>query len=148
MSCWLRCSACTVGHLIRHRLAKLHRDWKRLQGESPAWLVMAVATAFIAGLGLWLPSMNYDDNAAHLILPYQLLEDGYYHLDVSTQAWAVPIGRTTLNGIAALLAGPRGSSSSQFPWLLIGLNGAWRRARVRPSPWWHLRPQLHTPAYL
>lgn len=118
-------------HLIRHRLTKLHRDWKRLQGESPAWLVMAVATAFIAGLGLWLPSMNYDDNAAHLILPYQLLEDGYYHLDVSTQAWAVaPWANNVLNGIAALLAGHEARAAVNFLWLLIGLNGAWRVARA------------------
>lgn len=118
-------------HLLHHRLARLHRNWNRLQGESPAWLVMAVATAFIAGLGLWLPSMNYDDNAAHLILPYQLLEDGYYHLDVSTQAWAVaPWANNVLNGIAAVLAGHEARAAVNLLWLLIGLNGAWRLARA------------------
>lgn len=118
-------------HLIRHRLIRLHSDWNSLQRESPAWLMMVVATAFIAGLGLWLPSMNYDDNAAHLILPYQLLEDGYYHLDVSTQAWAVaPWANNVLNGIAALLAGHEARAAVNLLWLLVGLNGAWRVARA------------------
>lgn len=115
--------------VIRYRVGQMWKNWERLEQESPVWLAYAVAAAFIAGLGLWLPSMNFDDNAAHLIMPYQLLADGYYHLDVSTQAWAVaPWANNVLNGIAALFAGQEARAALNMLWLLVGLNGAWRLA--------------------
>ena len=117
--------------VIRRRLGGLLRGWVDLERNARGWLVFAVAAGCMAGLGLWLPSMNYDDNAAHLILPYQLLQDGYYHLDVSTQAWAVaPWANNVLNGIAALFAGREARAAVNVLWLLIGLDGAWRVARA------------------
>ncbi len=114
---------------IRRRVGRIWEEWSRLEQESPAWLGCLVAAAFVAGLGLWLPSMNFDDNTAHLILPSQLLVDGYYHLDVSTQTWAVtPWANNVLNGVAALLAGQEARAAVNVLWLLVGLNGAWRLA--------------------
>lgn len=105
--------------------------WRALERRSPGWLLLATAVAGIAAMGLWLPSLNYDDNAAHLILPAQLRADGYYHLDVSTQAWAVaPWTNNVLNAIAALLAGGDARAALDALWLLLGLNGAWRLAKA------------------
>lgn len=116
---------------LRQRIAALWAAWSREEQGTQPWLVFAVVASTIAGLGLWLPTMNYDDNAAHLILPYQLLRDGYYHLDVSTQAWSVaPWANNVLHGTAALLAGSEARAAVNALWLLIGLNGAWRLARV------------------
>jgi len=122
--CWWR-----RGFLARewHALAN---GWRELARAAPRWLLLAVGAAFVASLGLWLPSLNYDDNSAHLILPYQLLADGYYHLDVSTQVWAVaPWANNVLHGIAALFAGTEARPAANLLWLLLGMNGAWRLAR-------------------
>ena len=122
--CWWR-----RDHLKRewHTLAD---SWRHFAEGAPGWFLLVIGAAFVAGLGLWLPSLNYDDNSAHLILPYQLLGDGYYHLDVSTQVWAVaPWTNNVLHGIAALLAGEEARPAANLLWLLVGLNGAWRLAR-------------------
>ncbi|HRA57694.1 MAG TPA: hypothetical protein PLN74_09360, partial [Thermomonas sp.] len=58
------------------------QGWRGLEQEAGSWLVLAVVVTCLAGLGLWLPSVSYDDNTTHLTLPYQLLRDGYFHLDV------------------------------------------------------------------
>ncbi|MEF9977097.1 MAG: hypothetical protein RR834_01175 [Thermomonas sp.] len=115
--------------VIAERLAAPWEAWRALERDHGHWLAIAVAAALVAGLGLWLPTMNYDDNAAHLILPYQLLGDGYYHLDASTQAWALaPWANNVLNGIAALFAGGEARAAVNALWLLVGLHGAWRLA--------------------
>jgi hypothetical protein len=97
----------------------------------PAWSILLAGAATIASLGLWLPSLNYDDNAVHLILQSQLLADGYYHLDVQSQSWAVaPWANNVLHAIAALFAGQESRAAVAMLWLLLGIAGAWRLARA------------------
>ena len=97
----------------------------------PAWAILLVGAASIASLGLWLPSLNYDDNAVHLILQSQLLADGVYRLDVQTQSWAVaPWANNVLHAIAAVFAGQESRASVAMLWLLLGISGAWRLARA------------------
>lgn len=97
----------------------------------PAWTILLAAAATIASLGLWLPSLNYDDNAVHLILPSQLLHDGYYRLDVQTQSWAVaPWANNVLHAIATLFAGEEVRPAVGLLWLLLGMSGAWHLARA------------------
>ena len=102
----------------------------------PGWSILLIGAATIASLGLWLPSLNYDDNAVHLILPSQLLADGYYRFDVQTQSWAVaPWANNVLHAIAAVLAGQEARAAVALLWLLLGISGAWRLARaVGASP--------------
>lgn len=95
----------------------------------PAWTILAIAAATVASLGLWLPSLNYDDNAVHLILQAQLLADGYYHLDVQSQSWAVaPWANNVLHAVAATLAGHEARAAVAALWLLLGIDGARRLA--------------------
>lgn len=102
----------------------------------PGWSILLIGATTIASLGLWLPSLNYDDNAVHLILPSQLLADGYYRLDVQTQSWAVaPWANNVLHAIAAMFAGQEARAAVALLWLLLGISGAWRLARaVGASP--------------
>lgn len=102
----------------------------------PGWSILLIGAATIGGLGLWLPSLNYDDNAVHLILPSQLLTDGYYRLDVQTQSWAVaPWANNVLHAIAAVFAGQEVRAAVALLWLLLGISGSWRLARaVGASP--------------
>ncbi|MDE2407755.1 MAG: hypothetical protein KGL91_07825 [Xanthomonadaceae bacterium] len=116
---------------VVRQLGAAFAHWKTLERETPGWLLLVVITASIAGMGLWLPSLNYDDNAAHLLLPAQLLREAYYHLDVSTQAWALaPWANNVLAAIAAMLAGAEARPVVAALWLLLGVNGAWRLAKA------------------
>lgn len=115
--------------VLRERLGMILVGWQDLGREARGWQAAVAGAGLLASMGLWLPTMNYDDNAAHLILPYQLLRGGYYHLDASTQAWALaPWANNALNGIAAVLAGVEARAAVNAIWLLVGMNGAWRLA--------------------
>ncbi|WP_288969444.1 hypothetical protein [uncultured Thermomonas sp.] len=107
------------------------QGWRGLEQEAGSWLVLTVVVTCLAGLGLWLPSVSYDDNTTHLTLPYQLLRDGYFHLDVSGQVWALaPWGNNILHAIAAMLAGSEARAAVDLLWLLLGVQGAWQLARA------------------
>lgn len=121
---------------IARDLGTITAAWRELAVAHPVWLTLAVAATGIATLGLWLPSLNYDDNAAHLILADQLLTDGYYRMDVSSQVWAVaPWANNVLHGVAALLAGQEARASVNLLWLLIGVSGAYRLALAVGAPY-------------
>lgn len=113
--------------MAREASATLHG----MLSAHPGWSILLIGATTIASLGLWLPSLNYDDNAVHLILPSQLLADGYYRLDVQTQSWAVaPWANNVLHAIAAMFAGQEARASVALLWLLLGMSGAWRLARA------------------
>lgn len=114
-------------------LSTLLRDGARSLREGasrhPAWAILAIAATTVASLGLWLPSLNYDDNAVHLILQSQLLADGYYRLDVQSQSWAVaPWANNVLHAVAAMFAGHEARAAVAALWLLLGIDGARRLA--------------------
>ena len=101
----------------------------------PAWSLLLVAAASVASLGLWLPSLNYDDNAVHLVMQAQLLADARYHFDVQRQAWAVaPWANNVLHAIAAMLAGHEARAAMGAIWLLLGIDGARRLALALGAP--------------
>lgn len=121
--------------LRRRNIADVLRNagstFRELASAQPQWLILLIGSATIASLGLWLPSLNYDDNAVHLILPSQLLFDGYYHLDVQTQSWAVaPWANNVLHAVAMVLANGEARAAVALVWLLLGIAGAWRLARA------------------
>lgn len=114
-------------------LARLLRDGATSLREGasrhPGWSILAILATTVASLGLWLPSLNYDDNAVHLLLQAQLLSDGYYHLDVESQSWAVaPWANNVLHAVAAMLAGNEARPAVAAIWLLLGIDGARRLA--------------------
>lgn len=103
--------------------------WQHATRANGASVALALLAAAVAALGLWLPTLNYDDNAAHLLLPDQLLSGGYYRLDVSSQVWAVaPWASNVLHGVAALLAAQEARAAVDALWLLFGMAGGYRLA--------------------
>lgn len=115
----------SLATLLRDSAASLRDGASR----HPAWTILAISAATVASLGLWLPSLNYDDNAVHLILQAQLLADGYYHLDVQSQSWAVaPWANNVLHAVAAMLIGHDARAAVGALWLLLGIDGARRLA--------------------
>lgn len=112
-----------------------------LQGDAPClndavlkapWVACAALLALaVACMGLWLPSVGYDDNAGHLYLPSQLMADGYYHLDFSTQAFALNAWMmNVLNGIAAVLALDFSRPAVNALWLALLAVFTFRLART------------------
>ncbi len=108
-----------------------------LRQQHRGWTSLLVLATGVASITLWLPSLNYDDNAAHLLMVEQLLEAGYYRLDVSSQIWAVaPWANNVLHSVAALLAGQESRASMNLLWLVLGISGAYRLALVLDGrPW-------------
>ncbi|WP_374606278.1 hypothetical protein [Thermomonas sp.] len=133
---WLYLALAAVVVMWRRRpiARQLRAAFEALDGLAstrPQRAILLVAAMTVASLGLWLPSLNYDDNAVHLILQSQLRFDGYYHLDVQTQSWAVaPWANNVLHGVAAMLAGGEARAAVASLWLLLGVAGAWRLARA------------------
>lgn len=108
---------------------------RALAGAHPCMAILLVTAASVASLGLWLPSLNYDDNAVHLILQSQLLADGRYAMDVQRQSWAVaPWANNVLHAVAAMLAGHEARAAMGALWLLLGIDGARRLALALGAP--------------
>ena len=119
-----------LGALLGDAVASLRDGASR----HPGWMILAIAASTVASLGLWLPSLNYDDNAVHLILQSQMLADGYYRLDVQSQSWAVaPWANNVLHAVAAMFAGHDARAAMGALWLLVGIDGARFRRPVVPG---------------
>ncbi|AXK72715.1 hypothetical protein DWG18_10805 [Lysobacter sp. TY2-98] len=104
-------------------------DWRASLDAAPrAWSAAALAVA-LASAGTWLPTLQYDDLAYHLGLPWQLMEHGRYALDASQQVWALaPWAGDVLQGLAQLMARQEARGAVDAVWLLAIAIGAYRLA--------------------
>lgn len=117
--------------LRRHALLAQCRQasdgWRAAVATSPraaAWTVVALG---LASTGTWPPTMQFDDLAYHLGLPWQLMLHGRYALDVSQQAWALaPWAGDALQGIPQLVAGAEARGPLNLAWLAAASAGLWR----------------------
>ena len=105
--------------------------WKQSTDEQPLAAFFAMAVIGLAAVLTWLPSLNPDDNSAHLLLARQLLADSYYRIDVSTQIFAAaPWFNNTLHGVLSVLSGAEARSATGLIWLVFGATGAYRLAHA------------------
>jgi 4-amino-4-deoxy-L-arabinose transferase-like glycosyltransferase len=106
-------------------------QWRQATALHPVISFLAVAVVGFAAVFTWLPSLNPDDNAAHLLLGNQLLADGYFHLDASTQISSVsPWFNNAIQGLLQLVSGAEARSGTGLLWLLFGAAGAFRLAKA------------------
>lgn len=103
---------------------------------SPRAATAAMVLLGLASTGAWLPTMQYDDLAYHLGLPWQLMLHGRYALDPTHQVWALaPWAGDVLQGIAQLLARTEARGGLNASWLVATAAGLWQLgARVGLSP--------------
>lgn len=103
--------------------------WNRAVQEAPraaAWSVLALG---LAATGSWLPTMQHDDIAYHLGLPWQWLTTGRYALDPTHQVWTMaPWAGDVLNGIVQLLAQSEARGPLNAGWMVLTCAGLWRLA--------------------
>lgn len=123
----------------RHSLATQARTltstWNAAVAASPRAAVWSVLVLGLASAGTWLPTMQHDDVAYHLGLPWQLMTTGRYALDPTHQVWTMAAwAGDVLNGIAQLLAHAEARGPLNAGWLLLTCAGLWRLATALGLP--------------
>jgi hypothetical protein len=98
--------------------------------EAGSWAAgFAVLVAGLASTAAWVPSVQFDDLAFHLGLPFQLQLHGAYRLDPQTNVWALaPWAGDALQGIAQVLAGGEARGAVNLAWLVVSLRLLWSLA--------------------
>lgn len=111
--------------------------WRQAVERSPAGAAGAMLALLLASTGCWLPTMQFDDIAYHLGLPYQLQAAGRYALDPDHQVWALaPWAGDVLQGIAQVVAGAEARGAVNLMWLLAAAAGLHRLAGLLGAPGW------------
>lgn len=105
--------------------------------EAPVAAALAAFALLFASIGCWLPTLQYDDVAYHLGLPYQLQEGARYALDPDQQVWALaPWAGDVLQGIVQVLAGREARGAMDALWLLIAAAATHQLARAAGASAW------------
>ena len=97
--------------------------WRQFDAAARAAPRASTAAILLLGLastGAWLPTMQYDDVAYHLGLPWQLQDTAHYAMDPTLQVWALaPWGGDVLQGVAQVLAGAEARGALDALWLAV-----------------------------
>ena len=121
--------------------AEFAADWRTAVASAPTAACLSMLAVLLASTGGWLPTMQYDDLAYHLGLPFQLQFSGAYAMDPTHQVWALaPWAGDVLHGIAQVVADREARGAVNVLWLAICAAGVHRLAGlVGASPrarWW------------
>jgi hypothetical protein len=112
---------------LRAYASAIHEGWREAVDASPraaAWSTLALGLAAAAS---WLPTMQFDDLAYHLGLPWQLMLHGRYALDPTHQVWALaPWAGDVLQAIAQLVARAEARGPMNLVWLMAASAALWR----------------------
>ncbi len=116
---------------ITTALRSFRMQWAGAVKESPRIAAFTVLVLGLASTGTWLPTLQFDDLAYHLRMPWQLQMEGYYPLDPGTQVWALaPWASDIVHAIPQVLAGSESRGPVNAFWLVITAAGIWRLASV------------------
>lgn len=92
----------------------------------------------ICATPLWLPTMQSDDIAYHLALPYQLQDLGYYQMHIDRSIWALaPWANDVWHAIVQVLGQTEGRGAVNLVWMLVMYAGMWQlgaRLALPPAP--------------
>lgn len=92
--------------------------WRSAVDASPRTAAASMLALGLASAGAWLPTLQYDDLAYHLGLPWQLLRNGRYALDASQQVWSLaPWAGDVLQAIVQVLAHAEARGALDAAWL-------------------------------
>lgn len=126
-------------HLHAYAFAA-RQSWRSAVDASPRAAAWATLTLGVATTASWLPTMQFDDLAYHLGLPWQLMLHGRYALDPTHQVWALaPWAGDVLQAIAQLIARAEARGPLNLVWLVASAAGLWRlgaQAGLSPAMRW------------
>jgi hypothetical protein len=116
-----------------------HR-WRVAVAGSPRWAAFAMLATGVLAMNLWVPTLQFDDMAYHLLLPQQLAQLHYYRMDAASQIWALaPWASDVLHAVVGILGDgePRGAVNAL--WFALTAVASWNIGRViglNPSLRW------------
>ncbi|HET7655496.1 MAG TPA: hypothetical protein VFK18_00695 [Luteimonas sp.] len=111
--------------------------WGEAVAEAPAAATLALLALLAAAVGCWLPTLQYDDLAYHLGLPYQLQLSGRYALDPDHQVWALaPWAGDVLHAVAQLVAGSEARGPVNALWLGLAATALHQLVRAAGARAW------------
>jgi hypothetical protein len=120
---------------LRAQLVPALRDLRAGVDASPRIASASMLALGLASAGAWLPTLQYDDLAYHLGLPWQLMLNGRYALDASQQVWALaPWAGDVLHGIAQVVAHGEARGALDATWLLACATLVFRTAGRLGAP--------------
>jgi hypothetical protein len=120
---------------LREAGATLLRSWREAVAQAPRAAAWSVLLAGLASAGAWLPTMQHDDLAYHLGLPWQLMEHGRYALDPTHQVWALaPWAGDVLQGLAQVIARAEARGPLNAVWFVAALAALWRVTALLGGP--------------
>ena len=129
---WTYAAAALVLLAWRHRslLAALRdagHGWQRTVAADPRATALAVLALGLASTGCWIPTLQDDDVAYHLLLPWSLQLDGRLAMDPDVHAWALaPWAADVVQAVPQVLAGAEARGAVNAMWLLITGAALWR----------------------
>ena len=131
---WIYLLVCVALAGLRWRacwqaLRTARAGWNEAVMATPRLATFCVIVIGLAAAGCWLPTLQYDDLAYHLRLPWQLQEQGFYAPAPQYQVWALaPWLSDMVHAIAQLMGGVEARGAVNAFWLLALANGLWRLA--------------------
>lgn len=116
---------------LREGLSSFLEEWRSAVDASPRVAASATLVAGLATAGAWLPTMQFDDLAYHLGLPWQLQETGLYALDPTHQVWALaPWAGDVLHAIAQVTVHAEARGPLNVAWLALTGLALWKLGDV------------------
>jgi hypothetical protein len=122
-------------------LRRVARRFARATAATPVTACLAIALIGLASTSAWVPTIQGDDLAYHLGLPFELQTLGYYRMDAAGSFWALaPWTSDVVHGLVQVMAGHEARGAVTTMWLTIAMAAAWqlgRRLRVSIAlRWW------------
>ena len=123
------------------RLAR--SQWDAAVSAAPRTAAFAVLALGLAGVGCWLPTLQFDDLAYHLRLPWQLQLQGHYDLDPRFQVWALaPWASDVLHAVPQVMAKAESRGALNALWIIATAGGLWQLASAlggeAKARWWSI----------
>ncbi len=114
---------------LRVALHRTVRNWREAVAGAPRMAAFAVLLLGLASTACWIPTLQYDDLAYHLRLPWQLQEQSFYSADPRNQIWAfAPWLSDVLHAVPQVMSGTESRGPVAAAWLLALASGGWHLA--------------------
>ncbi len=137
---WVYVAACLLP-IVLNRVAlrrALSAGRTQLSGVAhvaPLAASFSVLMLVLASTAGWLPTMQYDDLAYHLGLPWQLQDNARYALDPSHQVWALNAwAGDVVQAIPQVISHAEARGPINLLWLLACATGIWRIMALLGQP--------------
>lgn len=114
---------------LRSAWVDLAGSWRAQADTAPRAAMFAVMLLGLASTACWIPTLQHDDVAYHLRLPWELLQTGHYAIDPSSHIWALaPWLGDIVQAIPQVIAGAEARGPVNALWLMLAAAGVFQLA--------------------